>query len=176
MKNLSSSQFIRPFRVVSNVTVLQIQWLLRKFNKRTSPGEHMAEKHKRNKPRKNVPNTINFKNLLKHYDIEILKKCKDPLECFISEGIYIKKQSPNINSHLENGFIKQVGTSRLWSCPKQDVKLRSLSSFLQINQYDHTLALSCRQSNLAKKSIYKGAHTNTHQHTAITTGQFNLLG
>ena len=79
---------------------------VRKFNKRTTSGEHMALKHKRNKPRKSLPNQINFKNLLKHYKVEILKTCKDPLECFISEGLYIKKLSPNLNNHLENGFIK----------------------------------------------------------------------
>ena len=66
----------------------------------------MGEHHKRNKPRKDLPNKINFNNLLKHYKIEILKKCKDPLECFISEALYIKKESPTINNHLENAFIK----------------------------------------------------------------------
>ena len=94
---------------------------VRKFNNRTSPGEHMAEHHKRNKPRKNVPNKINFKNLLKHYKIEILKKYNDLLECFMTEGIYIKKESPTINSHLEkmdsSNRLAPAGCGHILSMP-----------------------------------------------------------
>ena len=83
---------------------------IRKLNTRTTPGEHMVLKNKRNKPRKPLPNKINFKNLFKHYKVEILKQCKDPLETYIVECMNIKKSVPTLNNILTNGFIKQVDT------------------------------------------------------------------
>ena len=80
---------------------------IRKFNNRTTTGEHMLLKHKRNKPRKQLPNKINFQNLFKHYKVEILKQCKDPLETYIVEQMNIKKKdSATLNNNQTNGFIK----------------------------------------------------------------------
>ena len=84
---------------------------IRKFNNRTTTGEHMLLKHKRNKPRKQLPNKINFQNLFKHYKVEILKQCKDPLETYIVEQMNIKKKdSATLNNYQTNGFIKKVDT------------------------------------------------------------------
>ena len=48
---------------------------------------------------------INAMELNKSYKFSIVRKCKDSLEAFISEGLHIKEERPKINNCIGNGFI-----------------------------------------------------------------------
>ena len=77
----------------------------RKYNDRTTLGQHLLEKHLSSKPL-NIPNKVNFQNLLNNYDLKIEKTAKDTLELFLKEHIQLQKVSPKINNYMENGFIR----------------------------------------------------------------------
>ena len=78
---------------------------IRHFNKRTTPGEHMLLKHPTLKPRR-IENKVNIPNMLKHFNIEVIKRCKDPLDTYLSEAVTIIKEVPNMNNMMGNGFIR----------------------------------------------------------------------
>ena len=48
---------------------------------------------------------INARNLEQAYKFSIVKKCKDSLEWYITEGICIKEEKHKINNMIGNGFI-----------------------------------------------------------------------
>ena len=95
---------------------------VRNKNKRTTLGQHMVEHgqddqsdsgttlnnndngrgHIRNRLEKD---RINAMELNKSYKFSIVRKCKDSLEAFISEGLHIKEERPKINNCIGNGFI-----------------------------------------------------------------------
>ena len=77
----------------------------RYFNDRTTPGEHMMLKHKENKPRK-IERKINIQNMFNQFHVEILKRCKNPLDTYLSEALEIKKGVANMNKMTGNGFIR----------------------------------------------------------------------
>ena len=78
---------------------------IRCFNDRTTPGEHMMQKHLNDKPRK-IEKKINIQNMLNQFHIEIVKKCKNPLDTYLSEALEIKKGTSNMNNMSGNGFIR----------------------------------------------------------------------
>ena len=41
----------------------------------------------------------------KAYKCSIVRRCKNILETFISEGLKIKEEKPKINNYVGNGFI-----------------------------------------------------------------------
>ena len=77
----------------------------RKFNDRTTLGQHQMEKHINSKPL-HIPNKVSFQNLLDNYDLKIEKTAKDTLELFLKEHIQIQKSRPQINNYTGNGFIR----------------------------------------------------------------------
>lgn len=56
----------------------------RKFNDRTTLGQHLMEKHMSSKPL-NIPNKVDYTNLLNQYHLKIEKTAKDTLELFLKE-------------------------------------------------------------------------------------------
>ena len=78
----------------------------RRFNDRTSIGEHMIKHHKDLKP-KNIPKKgrVNFNNLFQHFTPKIIHKGKDTLDLYLKEGIHIKKNRPSVNTMHTNGFV-----------------------------------------------------------------------
>ena len=77
----------------------------RKFNDRTTLGQHLMEKHMSSKPL-NIPNKVDYNNLLNQYNLKIEKTAKDTLELFLKEHIQLQKVKPKINNYMENGFIR----------------------------------------------------------------------
>ena len=94
---------------------------VRNNNKRTTLGQHMVEhgqdeesdsgatSSNENGGRpirdKNERDRVNALELNKSYKFSIVRKCKDSLESFISEGLYIKEEKPKINNCIGNGYI-----------------------------------------------------------------------
>lgn len=79
---------------------------VRRFTKATSLGLHMIEKHPELKP-SYIPKKgkINFENLFKHFEPQLIKNGKDSLDVFIKEGLAIRAQRPPINGMFTNGFV-----------------------------------------------------------------------
>ena len=77
----------------------------RKFNDRTTLGQHLLEKHINSKPNI-IPNKVSFQNLLNNYSLKIEKSAKDTLDLFIKENIQLQKLKPKINNYTGNGFIR----------------------------------------------------------------------
>ena len=92
---------------------------IRKENKRTTLGQHIMEhSQEASRPitrratiraaaaRKKSSNPKeNAKLLEEAFKFTIAKKCKNSLEAFITEGILIKKEKPDINNQCGNGFV-----------------------------------------------------------------------
>ena len=66
----------------------------------------MIEKHPELKP-SYIPKKgkINFENLFKHFEPQLIKNGKDSLDVFIKEGLAIRAQRPPINGMFTNGFV-----------------------------------------------------------------------
>ena len=77
---------------------------VRRFNNRTTLGQHMMEKHDNLKPKK-FGRQSDFKNLFTHFKPRILKTCKDSLGTFVTEGLAIKYNKPSLNNMQGNGFL-----------------------------------------------------------------------
>ena len=78
----------------------------RRFNDRTSVGEHMIKHHKELEP-KDMPRRgrINFNNIFQHFKPKIIHKGKDTLDLYLKEGIHIQRNKPHINTMHTNVFV-----------------------------------------------------------------------
>ena len=77
---------------------------VRRFNDRTTIGEHMSKVHSNLKPN-TIPRRVNFNNLFKHFTPKLLHKGKDTLDTFLKENMHIKLTKPSMNTMLTNGFF-----------------------------------------------------------------------
>ena len=104
-KNKNKNKFyIGASRLVTVKRLKQHEASVRKYNDRTTLGQHMIAVHKNLKPN-NESRTVNFKNLFTHFKPEILRYGKNCLDTFLKEGIEIKYKKPNLNGMKTNGFI-----------------------------------------------------------------------
>ena len=79
---------------------------VRRFNNRTTLGEHMISHHSHlNKSNNNHPPKVNFNNLFHHFTPKIIDRGTDTLNLFIKEGIHIKSSKPHINNMSTNGYV-----------------------------------------------------------------------
>ena len=81
---------------------------IRRKDDRSTLAKHMKEKHPRNQPRNNErgSETLDYKYLLKNYNMSIISRNKDQLATFLSEAIKINKIKPQVNEMKTNGFIR----------------------------------------------------------------------
>ena len=77
---------------------------VRRFNKRTTPGQHMCTEHYDLKG-DNIKNKVDLESFMHHFKPEIVKKGKDTLDVFIKEGLCLKYDKPTLNNMQTNGFI-----------------------------------------------------------------------
>ena len=44
-------------------------------------------------------------NFEKSYELSIVKRCDNALSAFITEGLFIKEEKPEINNNIGNGYV-----------------------------------------------------------------------
>ena len=96
--------YIGASRKVTVKRLKQHEASVRRYNNRTTLGQHMMEAHKDLKP-PSFKNKVNFQNLFTHYKPEVIRYGKDCLDTFLKEGMEIKYQKPKLNQMMTNGFI-----------------------------------------------------------------------
>ena len=70
---------------------------VRRENTATSLGKHILEEHE-------LVDSYDDRKIENYYDFSILKYCKDTMEAFLAEDIFIKTDKPRINNMQGNGF------------------------------------------------------------------------
>ena len=80
---------------------------VRRFNDRTTAGQHMINFHPelRTSAADVKRGTVNFNNLFENFTPKILCKCRETLDTYIWEGIHIRERKPALNNMCSNGFI-----------------------------------------------------------------------
>ena len=102
--NTENNKYIGASRRVARERLGEHEQAVRKFNTRTTLGQHMVEKHSNLKP-STLGKRTDFKNLFTHFTPKILSRCKDSLATFVTEGLAIKDNKPSLNNCQGNGFL-----------------------------------------------------------------------
>ena len=78
----------------------------RLLNDRTTLGQHIAE-HSRTYDtiKAGEKGTRDYASFFDKYNLEIVAKCRDTLETFVKEGLYIRTYKQELNNMLSNGFV-----------------------------------------------------------------------
>ena len=99
-----NSSYIGASRRPSFKRLKEHEASVRRYNPRTTMGQHMIAAHPELKP-ETIVNRVNFTDFLLNVSPEIVCRGKDTLETFIREGIYIRNEKPALNNINNNGFI-----------------------------------------------------------------------
>ena len=78
---------------------------VRRFNDRTSLGQHMIAQHPDLKPAEIKREKPQIRTFFERFQPEILRKCSDTLDTFITEGLMISALRPKLNNMNSNGFL-----------------------------------------------------------------------
>ena len=97
------SQYIGASRRPPAKRMLEHEASARRFNKRTSVGQHMIKCHGDLKPSK-IERKTSLPNFLQTFTPEIVARGRDTLDTFIREGLAIRDRKPTMNNCSSNGF------------------------------------------------------------------------
>jgi len=78
---------------------------VRRFNTRTTLGQHMLNSHMELKPTEIKRGSVDFKQLFENFKPRVLRKCRDTLDTYIWEGLLIESLQPSLNNMKYNGFL-----------------------------------------------------------------------
>ena len=70
---------------------------VRRENTATTLGKHILEEHAE-------VDSYDDRKIENYYEFKILRHCKDTLEAFLAEDLYIKRDRPKVNNNQGNGF------------------------------------------------------------------------
>ena len=76
----------------------------RRYNKRTTVGQHMSKHHSSLKPDK-IARKVNISAFFENFEAKIEARGKDTLDTFIKEGLLIRDRKPKLNNMTGNGFV-----------------------------------------------------------------------
>ena len=76
----------------------------RRFNNRTSIGQHMKKHHSDLEP-DNITRKVNLPNFFTIFTPNIVERGKDTLDTFIREGLTIRQKNPTMYNMQGNGFV-----------------------------------------------------------------------
>ena len=76
----------------------------RRYNKRTTVGQHMSKHHSSLKP-DTVARKVNISAFFENFEAKIEARGKDTLDTFIKEGLLIRDRKPKLNNMTGNGFV-----------------------------------------------------------------------